>query len=309
MRGIFALFGLLIGLLIPAVPASGALPAEQPYRIGEYGRLVTDVYINGQGPFSFLIDTASSTSLMFEHVRKQLDLGPSQPGHLLVYGINDMTEALPVKPRSFTVAGEEISDLTIGVLPEGGADEPDGVLGLDVLARYFVVLDRSAMRLKLLAPDPASAKPYKDWAQAKLTARPLRKFPISFWYLNARFNQRRFTTLFDLGAGTTMMNWDAAEELGVHRRDFDRYGPPPEELQDILGKSSPAVRVSNLDVGLPGKSWDRQLAIVSDAPVFGYFDLDEKPAAIMGPGLLRDTSLAIDFADGRLFLGPSQDRR
>ena len=302
MRGIFA----LAGLLILTVPASGALPAEQPYRISDYGRLVTNVYIDGQGPFSFLIDTASSISLIYEHVRKKLNLSPSQPGHLLVYGINDVTEALPVKPSTLGVAGEEIAGLTIGVLPDAGADEPDGVLGLDVLARYFVVLDRNTMRLKLLAPEPASAKPYVDWAQAKLTARPLRKFPIHFWYLNARFNQRRFTTLFDLGAGTTMMNWDAAEELGVHKRDFDRFGPPPEDLQDVLGKSSPAVRVMNLDVGLPGKTWDRQFAIVSNAPVFGYFDLDEKPAAIMGPGLLRDTSLAIDFADGRLYLGPTQ---
>ena len=302
MRGIFA----LLGLLILTVPASGALPAEQPYRIGESGRLVTNVTIDGQGPFSFLIDTASSISLIYEHVRKQLNLGPSQPGHLLVYGINDVTEALPVKPRTLGVAGEEVKDLTIGVLPNAGADEADGVLGLDVLARYFVVLDRNAMRLKLLAPEPASAKPYEDWAQAKLTARPLRKFPIRFWYLNARFNQRRFTTLFDLGAGTTMMNWDAAEQLGVHKRDFDRFGPPPEDLQDVLGKSSPAVRVMNLDVGLPGKTWERQFAIVSNAPVFGYFDLDERPAAIMGPGLLRDTSLAIDFVDGRLYLGPTK---
>ncbi len=162
------------------------------------------------------------------------------------------------------------------------------------------------MRLKLLAPGPVSAQPYEDWAQAKLTARPLRKFSIRFWYLNASFNKRRFTALFDLGAGTTMMNWAAAEELGVHKRDFDRYGPPPEELQDVLGKSSPAVRVMNLDVGLRGKNWEGQLAVVSDAPVFGYFDLDERAAAIMGPGLLRDTSLAIDFADGRLYLGPTQ---
>jgi hypothetical protein len=167
------------------------------------------------------------------------------------------------------------------------------VRGLDVLARCFVVLDHDVMRLKMLAPVPASAKPYEDWAQAKLTARPLRKFPIRFWYLNARFNERRFTTLFDLGAGTTMMNWDAAQELGLHKRDFDRFGPPPEDLQDVLGKSSPAVRLMNLDVRLPGKSWDRQLAIVSDAPVFGYFDLDGQPAAIMGPGLLRNTSPSI----------------
>lgn len=303
MRGICA----LLGLLILTVPAQATLPAEQPYRITEYDRLATDVYINGQGPFNFLIDTASSTSLMFEHVRKQLNLTQSRPENLLVYGINDVSQAIPVTPQTLSVAGEEITDLTVGVLPDSGPNEPDGVLGLDVLARYFVVLDRSTMQFKLLAPGAASAKPYEDWAQAKLTSRPLRKFPIHFWYLSTRINDSRFTTLFDLGAGVTMMNWDAAEDLGLHKRDFSQFGPPPEKLQDVLGKTSPAVRITNMDVELPGKTWRRQLAIVSDAPVFGYFDLEEKPAVIVGPGLLRDTSLAIDFADGKLYLGPSQD--
>src|SRR5580704_8426351 len=54
----------LLGLLVLMVPASAALPAEQPYRITQDGRLVTDVYINGQGPFSLLIDTASSSTLI-----------------------------------------------------------------------------------------------------------------------------------------------------------------------------------------------------------------------------------------------------
>ncbi|HSS15100.1 MAG TPA: aspartyl protease family protein, partial [Rhizomicrobium sp.] len=264
-------------------------------------------YINSQGPFTFLIDSASSTSLMYEHVRAKLNLTQSQPGNLIIYGINDVSAATPVKPHTLSVAGEEIPDLTIGVLPESGANEPDGVLGLDVLARYFVVLDRTAMQLKLLPPGPDSAKPYEDWSEAKLTPRLLRKFPIRYWYLSARFNDSRFTTLFDLGAGITMMNWDAAEQLGLHKKDFAHFGPPPEILQDVLGKTSPAVRITNMEVGLPGKTWERQLAIVSDAPVFGYFDLEERPAVIVGPGLLRNTSLAIDFADGKLYLGPSQD--
>jgi len=303
MRGICA----LLGLLILTVPASATLPAEQPYSIAQDGRLITDIMIDGQGPFSFLIDTASSTSLMYEHVRQKLNLTQSRPGNIVIYGINDVSNAMPVKLATLELAGQEIQDLTIGVLPESGPSEHDGVLGLDVLSHYFVVLDRRAMQLKLLPPDPASARPYEDWAAAKLTPRSLRKFPIRFWYLNARFNDRRFAALFDLGAGITMMNWDAAEELGVHKREFNRFGPPPEELQDVLGKTSPVVRITNMDVELPGKTWDRQPAIVSDAPIFGYFDLEEKPAVIMGPGLLGNTSMAIDFAGGKLYLGPTQD--
>jgi predicted aspartyl protease len=297
----------VLALLLLCDPAAASSPAEQPYRIASYGRLVTDVFVNGQGPFTFLIDTASSRSLIFEHVRKKLGLAQSQPEQLLVYGINDVAEAVPVRPDRIAVAGEEVRGLTIGVLPDETSVGLDGVLGVDVLARYFVVLDRGAMLLKLLPPGEGSARPYQGWGQARLTSRPLKKFSISFWYLSARFNDRHLTTLFDLGAGTTMMNWQAAERLGVHKRDFTKFGPPPAELQDVLGKRSPALRIERLEVRLPGKSWDKHSVIVADAPVFNYFDLEDQAAAIMGPGLLRNTSLAIDFAGERLFIGPTID--
>jgi predicted aspartyl protease len=297
-----------LAFLLLCGPAQASLPAEQPYQIASYGRLVTDVYVNGQGPFSFLIDSASSRSLIFEHVRQKLNLTRSQPERLLVYGINDVAEAVPVKPDRLAVAGEEVKDLTIGVLPDTASAGLDGVLGVDFLSQYFVVLDRAAMRLKLLPPGDDSARPYRDWSEAKLTPRLLKKFPIRFWYLSARYDDKIINTLFDLGAGTTMMNWNAAERLGVRKRNFTRFGPPPEELQDVLGKSSPALRIEDVEVRLPGKSWFNQLVIVADAPVFDYFDLEDQAAAIAGPGLLRDTSLAIDFAAGRLYLGPSLDQ-
>jgi hypothetical protein len=296
--------GLLMSLLILAAsPARAMLPAEQPYRIGDNGRPVTDVYIDGRGPFTFLIDTAASRSLVFEHVRKQLKLTQSQPGRLTIYGINDVAEVMPVKPGELRVAGEPVRDLTLGVLPDSDHSGLDGILGVDVLSRYFVVLDRGAMRLKLLAPGQESARPYAGWAQALLTPRMLKAFPIQFWYLQTRFNNLRLSALFDLGADTTLINWEAAERLGLHRHNFT--GPPPMLLQDVLGKEAPAVRLMGLDVQLPNISWNKQDAIVADAPAFTYFDLDEKPAAIVGPGLLRNNSLAIDFSGQRLFVGPT----
>jgi predicted aspartyl protease len=307
MRGLSKLLGLFLALLGFAglsSPAFATLPAEQPYRIADYGRLVTDVFINGQGPFSFLIDTASSRSLIFERVRARLGLAPSQPEHLVVYGINDVAEALPVKPDTFAIAGEALHGLTLGVLPDQASAGPDGVLGVDVLARYFVVLDRGAMRIRLLPPGADSARPFADWPQAQLTAQPLKNLSVRFWYIKTSFNDHNFTSLLDLGASFTLLNWNAAEVLGVHKRDFLAKGLPPDDLQDILGKTSPAVRLDGVNVRLPGKRWDNHLIVVADAPVFRYFNADERPAAIVGLGLLGDSSLAIDFAGGRLFIGP-----
>ena len=137
--------------------ARAALPAEQSYHIDYHGRLATEVFINGQGPFQFLIDTASSRSLMFEHVRQRLNLTQAQPGRMTVYGINDVADVMPVRPQELRVAGESVSDLIMGVLPDTGTSNPDGILGVDVLSRYFVVLDRSTMRIKLLPPGDTRA--------------------------------------------------------------------------------------------------------------------------------------------------------
>lgn len=304
MRRTGALLAFLV-LALTASQAKAALPAEQPYRIGYHGRLATDVYLDGQGPFQFLIDTASSRSLMFEHVRQQLNLTRSQPGRMTVYGINDVAEAMPVMPQELRVAGESVSGLTMGVLPDTDPTGPDGILGVDVLARYFVVLDRSTMRIKLLEPGAVSARTYRDWWDAALVPHPLKKFAIQFWYLKARFNGSDITSLFDLGASLTLLNWGAAERLGVHRKQYEHFGPPPALLQDVLGKDAPALRVDGLDVSLAGKAWRRQYAIIADAPVFTFFDLDETPAAIVGLDLLRNSSLAIDFQGQRLFLGPT----
>src|SRR5262249_54055708 len=149
-----------------------------------------------------------------------------------------------------------------------------------------VILDRSAMRIRLLSPGDPSIRAYEDWAEVALMSRSLKKFPIQFWYLKASFNDRSITSLFDLGASLTMMNWSAAERLGVRKSHFARNGPPPTMLQDVLGKVSPALRADGLEVRLPGKTWNRQSVIIADAPVFTYFDLDEQPSAIVGLDLL-----------------------
>lgn len=295
----------LLLALAPCGAARAALLADQPYRIGYHERLATDVYINGQGPFNFLIDTASSRSLIFEHVRAQLGLMRSQPQSITVYGLNDVGQALPVRAASLSLGGEAVKGLTLGVLPDTSlAGGPDGILGTDFLSHYLVVLDRGAMRLKLLSPGSMSPRDFKGWSQARLTARPLKNFPIVFWYLETSFNDHTLTALFDLGSAITMLNWQAAERLGIHQERFAAFGPPPELLQDVLGKDAPAVKLNGVDIAVDGgKRWDRQFALIADAPVFDYFDLGEKPAAIVGLGLLGGSSLAIDFAGGRLYVG------
>ena len=101
-----------------------------------------------------------------------------------------------------------------------------------------------------------------------------------------------------------MFNWDAANQVGVKRKPFEKYGPPPEQVRDVLGKDAPAVVMKNVDIAVPGHGWRRQEILVSDAPVFDFLEMSDRSSAILGPGLLKDNSLAIDFAGNMLYMGP-----
>lgn len=316
-----ALLVLLAGTA--ASPARATQSEGQPYRIDSGNRLITQVMIDGQGPFSFVIDTASSKSMIYGRVRAQLGLTRSQPDDITVFSLNSTTQALPVKPSVLMVAGQAVHGLTLGVLPPAGTEVAgvDGILGIDVLDRYFVVLDRSTMRLLLLAPGSKEAERYHDWANVTLTPRPLKNIPINFWYMSAQVGHRtaasnlvnfgdrsvteRFTALLDLGAGFTMMNWPAAERLGAHEKNFRLSKELQNFVRDALGTDEPAINFQQLTITLGSRRWTNQAILVANSDVFTLFNLDGKPAMILGAGLLRDNSLAIDFAGHRLFIGPA----
>jgi predicted aspartyl protease len=296
----------VVALCAPVLASDNA--SQQAYHIAPDDRLLTDVYIDGHGPFTFVIDSASSRTVVFEHVRTTLGLTYSSPDPIKVFGINDVTLARAAQPETVTVAGIPVKGVTIGVLPDAAQrGDPDGVLGMDILARYFVVLDRKTMQMHLLDPHSAQAQAYRDWTAVPLIQRPLNNLPVSFWFVSARFNGHAISSLFDLGAGLTLLNWDAADQLGVHEKSYRRYGPPPEDVRDVLGKVAPAVVMPNADISLSGTGWHRQELLISNAQVFDYLELSGRSSAILGPGLLKNTSMAIDFQGQKLYLGPSLD--
>ena len=130
---------------------------------------------------------------------------------------------------------------------------------------------------------------------------PAKNIPVDFWYVTMAVNDHVIRALFDLGAGITLLNWPAAERLGVERRAATRkYGPPPEGLRDVLGKIAPAVVVKDVTITFPDRTWRKQEVLVSDAPVFEFFGMGEG-LALSWTGPAQRQFLAIDFAGHQLY--------
>jgi predicted aspartyl protease len=296
----------LAALAILAVPARATVVADMPYRVGADARVATDVFVNGKGPFRFLLDTAASRSMMFEHLRAQLGLGSTGGVPLVVYGMQNVGTAMPVKAEELRLSSETIRDLAMGVLPDESGPA-DGILGMDALSSYLVVLDRPGMRLKLLTPDIAEDAAFRSWPYLSLTRRMVKNTAASLWLMRAQVGAVSVTSLLDMGSGMTILNWDAAEQLGLKRTSFPKDGVP-QKLRDALGTVEPVVFVKGLTIWLGGRVFTDQTVLIANINVFRYFHLDGGPAAIMGSGLLKDNSLAFDFARQRLYVGPAVPR-
>lgn len=305
-RGKTVLLASALAALVTAVRADSA---DLPYRIGGDGRVTTDVFVDGQGPFSFLVDTASSRTMLFDHLRQQLNLAPSASGLLKVYAMNNIGTALPVMPREIRLADRRITGLTLGVLPDDvhppeGVLAADGILGMDALSDQFLVMHHDTLRFQLMNPSAPETDLYRRWPSAELMPYQGKDMDITLWWLHARFGYQNVTALLDMGSGITMINWIAAENLGIHRVSFNKASIP-QALRDALGTTEPVVTIKGLTISLADRTFPAQTVIVANAAVFRYFGLEDKAAAIIGPALLRTNSLAIDFNKRRIYIGPS----
>ncbi len=295
--------------LLAASTVKADVVADLPYRIDADGRVSTDVFVNGKGPFSFIVDTASSRTMLFEHVREQLGLKASAPDQLKIYAMNSMGSATPVKPDELRLDNARFTGLTMGVLPDDTRPvestlTTDGILGMDTLSRYVLVMDHDTLRLKLLDPGDPDGAVYRRWPSERLTPHHIKDSDITLWWLDAEFGGKSVTALLDMGSGITMINWNAAEKLGLSISRFSK-AKVPQTVRDALGTVEPVIVIAGLSISLGRREFPVKTVIVANAAVFRYFAVDDRAAAIIGSALLRTNSLAIDFGRRRVYIGPT----
>jgi hypothetical protein len=283
---------------------AGAL-VDQPYAVAYGDRLTTEAYLDGQGPFTLLIDTASSQSVLFAHTASRLGLSPTGGPQITVHGIVDETQSAPFLVTELRLGEERIANVTVAVLadPAHKDEEPDGVLGIDVLEHYFVAFDHRDRHLRLYERAAEAPTAYAQWPFVPMRPRRLKGLHVDFWFIDARYEGRPADTLIDLGTGVTILTWSLASRLV--RRD-QMPSKKSDEVRDALGKGVPAFRLEGLRIEFAGRTWTGRIALVVDAPIFRLLELGDRPTGIIGPGLLKDDSFALDFERRRLYVGPRE---
>lgn len=308
----FTRFCFAIAAMVLAVAAGGAKAApvtQTPYTIGFGQRFAIKVFLNGQGPFDFLLDTASTRTILYEHARARLGEADHPEDPISLFSINGALKAPSLRLKGLKLGDLDLTDLNIAVVPDTPTreDEPDGVLGLDVLRNYVLVLDRSTGLFSLYAHAADAPPEILAWPSTSMTPLKPKRLNVELWTINAGIQGVDTQSIFDLGAGATILDWRFAATIGLTKSEFLSH-PLPAELQDLLGKGSPVVLVYDLRLWIGRRAWYSQSALIADASIFRLLDMDTVPAALIGPGLLARDSLAVDFEHRRLYIAPAPDK-
>lgn len=118
--------------------------------------LVVPVYLNGQGPHDFVLDTGATLTCVNEALAEQLDL-PEETGRIgFGAGVGGSGNVRLVGIDSLQVGGTTATDLTACTLNLEQFEQAglgiDGLLGLNFLKSFRVTLDFERSELLLEQP-------------------------------------------------------------------------------------------------------------------------------------------------------------
>jgi len=280
---------------IPGTPEdlSGALADPEPLfaaptRLDRIGRVMTNVMVNGKGPFRFVIDTGASRSTLAPHLAKALKLTASVGRNVMLNGVTGAAEVTTVAVDSVEIGALRFEKQDLPVIFTSIMGNADGILGVAGFQDQRIDVDFKRDRVSVLTSN--GKRPH----YSMVTARAERN-DNGLMIVDVRVGRRiKVKAVIDTGAERTLGNLALQNEINKHRRSKREvvsavvHGATPDiadgDVQEIREASVGDMKLTNLEV------------IFADFHVFKLWHLHEQPAMLVGMDLLGVLDrLVIDY--------------
>ncbi|MGH8169312.1 MAG: retroviral-like aspartic protease family protein [Steroidobacteraceae bacterium] len=243
-------------------------------------RLTTKVYINGTGPYRFLVDTGAERTLIAAEIAARLAL--PRGARVVVEGITGRQPAVLVRIRSLRMGSLVSSSLEVPVLPRAMMNV-DGYLGLDVLDRHRVVLDFRARTLTVTRPQGffAALWAHNDEAIVRTLGSSGRLRAT-----DCLVNGVRAAAFVDTGAEVSVSNPALYAALLKHDSNRQIVGGPV-ELTGVTGGTIVGRSLNIDDIRVGDLHLTYTPLVVAPLEVFDVWGLSAQPALLFGMDCLR----------------------
>ena len=196
---------------------TGALSEPEPLfaaptRLDRIGRVMTNVMVNGKGPFRFVIDTGASRSTLAPHLARSLGLTHSVGRNVMLNGVTRVAEVPTVAVDSIQIGELKFEDQHLPVIFTSIMGNADGILGVAGFHDQRIDVDFKRDRVSVLASN--GRRPH----YSMVTARAHRN-DNGLMIVDVRVGRRiKAKAVIDTGAERTLGNLALQNAINRHRR-------------------------------------------------------------------------------------------
>ena len=271
---------------------SGALADPEPLfaaptRLDRIGRVMTQVMVNGKGPFRFVIDTGASRSTLAPHLARSLGLKHSVGRNVMLNGVTGAAEVPTVAVDSLEIGALKFENQDLPVIFTSIMGNADGILGVAGFDDQRIDVDFKRDRVSVLASN--GRRPH----YSMVTARAERD-DNGLMIVDVRVGRRiKAKAVIDTGAERTLGNLALQNAMNKGRKKRQVvgavvHGATPDiadgDVQEIKEARIGDMTLTNLEV------------IFADFHVFKLWGLDQEPALLIGMDMLGVLDrLVIDY--------------
>jgi predicted aspartyl protease len=263
---------------------------DVPLATDAAGRVLAPAYVNGHGPYRFIVDSGASQCAISRDLVTRLALPRAGKAAVSVSTTTGRSSAPVAQIESFEVGTLRMGRLSMPVIEASTAQS--GVVGVNALMGKQLDVDFVRRRVMLSADaNPPAHGPFVTTLSVEQRFGGLLLAIGSVRGVGCKL-------IVDTGAQTTIGNLALARRLDAEvdvERPIDPLIVQTPEATLALARLPSAVPIS---VGAGGgKSPAATLSIAcADLPIFALWELAEEPAALLGMDFLaRQSRFVIDY--------------
>lgn len=268
-----------------------ACPGKQRFAsattLDRIGRIVAPVYVDGRGPFRFVIDTGASRSTVSPALTSKLGLQPSDSPGVWLSGVTGSARVPTVGVRELRAGGIDFLAGNLPVIWSSIMADADGILGIAGLHRHRMFVDFERDHVEISLSD--GRRP--GYRHVRVRANVVRGGLLA---AEARIGAVRTTVVIDTGAERSLGNLKLLEALRKRRR-----AGPAQALTPVEGATgeitfghaarAPPISFDNID-------FKRVMLTYGDFHIFDVWGLDDRPAILLGMDVLGTVkSIVFDY--------------
>lgn len=282
---------------------------EIPYRMQYQGWITVDGYVNGEGPYDFIVDSGATITSVFSNLADLQNFPAANRDPIQILGLSGSRTLPAYRLGEISVSNVALENHVGVVLPDWAPPNkpPQGVLGLDFLSRYKPLFSREDGVIKLYAPGATPDHVLQGWVTAPLTPLYANDDATPLYRTTVVIRGIDIPCIVDLGASGTVFNVSAYRRmLGgvfVNRSRAEGFNTGS-RIKDVFDNQDRAisVRIARLRIG--GATWNNQFVTVYDAQIFTELGYRNDPFCLIGADLFDSRSFMLDFQGEKLLIGP-----